>query len=73
MESWDYCSFLRVNRGATVVLILALLNFSQTFIVEIDALGFGMWVVLYYDAYLIAYFSKKETIYLCKNQLLCYY
>ena len=50
-------AFQKLKTAMTTVLVLALLDFSQLFIVETDASGYGLGVVLMQDQKPVAYFS----------------
>ena len=55
--SWD-----EATKGAFTAVthspILALPNFAQSFVIECDASGVGLWVVLMQNSWPIAYLSK---------------
>lgn len=52
-------AFENLKKAVTEVPIMALLDFSKTFIVETDASGCGIGAVLSQEGHPIAYFSKK--------------
>lgn len=51
-------SFKQLKKAFTSPLVLALPDFSQTFVIECDASGIGLEVVLTQDKHPIVYFSE---------------
>ncbi|GKV15302.1 hypothetical protein SLEP1_g26098 [Rubroshorea leprosula] len=63
-------AFKSLKEAMTTAPVLALLDFSQEFVVETDACGWGIGVVLMQKGHPIAYISKSLSL---KNQALSIY
>ncbi|GKF40465.1 retrovirus-related pol polyprotein from transposon 17.6, partial [Tanacetum coccineum] len=51
-------AFERLQQAMMQSPVLALLNFDEEFVIEIDVSGFGIWAVLQQNKHPIAYLSK---------------
>lgn len=51
-------AFIAVKEAVTSALVLAMPDFSKTFVVECDASSHGFGVVLFQDSHLVAFFSR---------------
>ena len=52
-------AFTLLKKAFTTILVLALPNFSQPFVVQTDTFGHSVGVILLQDGHPVAYFSKQ--------------